>query len=105
MLRVSFQVRESWDTIAWGVEQYQNFFTESYYWRTFVRTGVMSLFTTLLTLLVAFPIAWYIARMARGRAKGILFMACLIPFWARSEEHTSELQSRENLVCRLLLEK
>src|SRR5436309_4037960 len=26
------------------------------------------------------------------------------PRW-RSEEHTSELQSRENLVCRLLLEK
>src|SRR5690606_21512517 len=26
-------------------------------------------------------------------------------FRARSEEHTSELQSRENLVCRLLLEK
>src|SRR5690606_41637189 len=25
--------------------------------------------------------------------------------WERSEEHTSELQSRENLVCRLLLEK
>src|SRR5436309_9086750 len=26
-------------------------------------------------------------------------------FESRSEEHTSELQSRENLVCRLLLEK
>src|SRR5690606_10786190 len=26
-------------------------------------------------------------------------------FQERSEEHTSELQSRENLVCRLLLEK
>src|SRR5690606_40997407 len=25
--------------------------------------------------------------------------------WPRSEEHTSELQSRENLVCRLLLDK
>src|SRR5258707_8528566 len=25
--------------------------------------------------------------------------------WARSEEHTSELQSRQYLVCRLLLEK
>src|SRR5690606_39777887 len=25
--------------------------------------------------------------------------------YSRSEEHTSELQSRENLVCRLLLEK
>src|SRR5207342_3826977 len=30
----------------------------------------------------------------------------LWPLFAwRSEEHTSELQSRENLVCRLLLEK
>src|SRR5690606_41646451 len=28
-----------------------------------------------------------------------------LPVYARSEEHTSELQSRENLVCRLLLEK
>src|SRR5690606_40305674 len=27
------------------------------------------------------------------------------PSASRSEEHTSELQSRENLVCRLLLEK
>src|SRR3712207_8349464 len=26
-------------------------------------------------------------------------------FWIRSEEHTSELQSRQYLVCRLLLEK
>src|SRR5690606_41975622 len=28
-----------------------------------------------------------------------------VPVRSRSEEHTSELQSRENLVCRLLLEK
>src|SRR5207302_11089689 len=28
-----------------------------------------------------------------------------VSFSMRSEEHTSELQSRENLVCRLLLEK
>src|SRR6266436_9717173 len=27
------------------------------------------------------------------------------PSWSRSEEHTSELQSRLHLVCRLLLEK
>src|SRR5690606_41271187 len=30
---------------------------------------------------------------------------CNYPRRGRSEEHTSELQSRENLVCRLLLEK
>src|SRR6266446_10296193 len=28
-----------------------------------------------------------------------------VPAWPRSEEHTSELQSPCNLVCRLLLEK
>src|SRR6266436_10390530 len=28
-----------------------------------------------------------------------------MPSWDRSEEHTSELQSRLHLVCRLLLEK
>src|SRR5690606_40022617 len=33
--------------------------------------------------------------------RGVLSMANAGP---RSEEHTSELQSRENLVCRLLLE-
>src|SRR3712207_9389101 len=30
---------------------------------------------------------------------------CLTARWVRSEEHTSELQSRQYLVCRLLLEK
>src|SRR5690606_39823185 len=34
-----------------------------------------------------------------------LFRHGLIVEGVRSEEHTSELQSRENLVCRLLLEK
>src|SRR5690606_41774787 len=37
---------------------------------------------------------------------GIVALAAIVFFGQlRSEEHTSELQSRENLVCRLLLEK
>src|SRR5690606_41436230 len=36
----------------------------------------------------------------------LVFFCFLADFFEwRSEEHTSELQSRENLVCRLLLEK
>src|SRR5256886_4461358 len=34
-----------------------------------------------------------------------LHRAALISIVSRSEEHTSELQSQSNLVCRLLLEK
>src|SRR3712207_7551456 len=36
---------------------------------------------------------------------GVLFGSLLSALLARSEEHTSELQSRQYLVCRLLLEK
>src|SRR3712207_8382364 len=39
---------------------------------------------------------------ARKRARGRLLTDSVQP---RSEEHTSELQSRQYLVCRLLLEK
>src|SRR5690606_39468258 len=38
-------------------------------------------------------------------ARDLLRLATGPPPITRSEEHTSELQSRENLVCRLLLEK
>src|SRR5690606_41887132 len=36
---------------------------------------------------------------------GLVRVRALVSARDRSEEHTSELQSRENLVCRLLLEK
>src|SRR5207302_9837912 len=39
------------------------------------------------------------------RVVGIGALHACAPRAMRSEEHTSELQSRENLVCRLLLEK
>src|SRR5438093_10280256 len=41
----------------------------------------------------------------RGGAALLVLAAGLIASGARSEEHTSELQSLTNLVCRLLLEK
>src|SRR2546430_12391995 len=44
---------------------------------------------------------------ARDRFKGLAAAdrAALVAFLKRSEEHTSELQSQSNIVCRLLLEK
>src|SRR5436309_8820230 len=46
-------------------------------------------------------------RSQRPRAWMLCFRGLLtgLRSASRSEEHTSELQSRENLVCRLLLEK
>src|SRR2546430_9764813 len=42
---------------------------------------------------------------AWGAGVGVLAVAALAAVRRRSEEHTSELQSQSNLVCRLLLEK
>src|SRR5256886_12505589 len=48
---------------------------------------------------VATAVKWFPDR--RGIASGIITAG----YGMRSEEHTSELQSQSNLVCRLLLEK
>src|SRR5207244_5696419 len=48
--------------------------------------------------------AWRGGRVAR-EAKALAPLAEKIHYDARSEEHTSELQSPDHLVCRLLLEK
>src|SRR5215469_13860444 len=66
---------------AASLTQYRTFFTEPLYWRVFVRTAVISAIATALTLLVAFPMAWVITKVARGRSSSLLFVLCLIPFW------------------------
>ncbi len=71
-----------------GVRQYETsfanyltFFTEPLYIRTFVRTAVMSVLATIITLLIAFPVSLYIAKIVRGRLQQVLFVLCLIPFY------------------------
>jgi spermidine/putrescine transport system permease protein len=66
---------------AASLAQYRTFFAEPLYWGVFVRTAIMSALATALTLLVAFPVAWVIAKVARGRSSALLFVLCLIPFW------------------------
>src|SRR3712207_8694469 len=46
-----------------------------------------------------------LARVVAGRPVGVDQLGRRLGVGQRSEEHTSELQSRQYLVCRLLLEK
>jgi spermidine/putrescine transport system permease protein len=71
-----------------SLAQYKTFFEEPLYWHIFLRTAVMSVIATLLTLLLAFPVAWIIAKLARGRAGSLLFIICLIPFWVSETVRT-----------------
>jgi spermidine/putrescine transport system permease protein len=76
-LREKVGIREYETSFA----NYAVFFTEPLYWNTFARTAYMSIAATLLTLLIGFPVAYYIAKLTRGRSKTTLFLMCLIPFW------------------------
>jgi spermidine/putrescine transport system permease protein len=71
-----------------SLSQYKTFFLEPLYWHVFVHTAVMSVIATFMTLLLAFPIAWVIAKLARGRAGSLLFIVCLIPFWVSETVRT-----------------
>jgi spermidine/putrescine transport system permease protein len=41
----------------------------------------MSILATFITLIVSFPISYYIAKIAKGKIRAALFLACLLPFW------------------------
>ncbi len=71
-----------------SLAQFRTFIEEPLYWNTFVRTATMSIVSTAITLLLAFPIAWTIAKIARGRVKSMLFVLCLIPFWVSETVRT-----------------
>jgi spermidine/putrescine transport system permease protein len=64
-----------------SLSQYRTFFVEPLYWQVFVRTAILSAVATALTLLIAFPVAWVVTKVARGRTGTWLFVLCLIPFW------------------------
>ncbi|MFM2066819.1 MAG: hypothetical protein RLZZ584_1728 [Pseudomonadota bacterium] len=78
---LSLRVRVAPRVYEPGLAQYRTFIEEPLYWHTFVRTALMSIIATVATLLIAFPIAWTIVKLTRGRAQALLFVACLIPFW------------------------
>ena len=66
---------------TFGPGNYLDFFREPIYWNTLLRTASFSILVTALTFVVGFPIAYYIAKIAGRRARGALFLACLIPLW------------------------
>ena len=81
MLTISLRTRVAARVYEPSFTNYVEFFTEPLYWNTFARTAIMSVTATVMTLIIAFPVSFYIAKMLRGRIKNFLFMLCLIPFW------------------------
>jgi putative spermidine/putrescine transport system permease protein len=47
-----------------------------------IRTVVMAALVTLASAVIAFPIAYYAARYARGRWKALFYLAVMLPLWS-----------------------
>lgn len=81
LLSVSLRERVDVGVFVPSLAQYRSFLTESVFLETFIRTAMMSALCTLLTLIVALPMAWIIVKLARNRSASLLFVMCLLPFW------------------------
>ncbi|MFC6687606.1 ABC transporter permease [Jhaorihella thermophila] len=81
MFLVSIRERVGVGKYDISLANYRTFWGEPLYLWTFARTAVMSILATIITFLIAFPVSYYIAKIARGRLQSALFLACLIPFW------------------------
>jgi putative spermidine/putrescine transport system permease protein len=67
---------------GWSLENVESIFTEAVYgeviWRT-IRTAAL---VTLTDAVIAFPIAFYMAKVASRRGKALLVIAVLMPLWS-----------------------
>jgi spermidine/putrescine transport system permease protein len=81
LLIMSFRVEDDFGNPTWSISNYLEFFQEPVYWLTFTRTAAYSILVTLLTFIVALPVAFFITKVVDYRYKGFLTMLLLLPFW------------------------
>ncbi len=74
--------------------------------RTFVRTLLTSVVITILALVVCYPIAYYLAKVAPARNLQILMLCLLVPFWVNEVLRAyawRTLMARQGLLNQLAL--
>lgn len=80
LLPLGMLLRESAFAPGFTVEHYRKVFDEPVYLRVMYRTVRISIFVTLISLLLGYPLALLMAR-ARGLQLSLLLIAVLLPLW------------------------
>ena len=70
------------EPFTWSLKAFEQLFAGEVYRTVAIRTIVMALLVTLTDALLAFPIAYYMARVASPRVRNALVVAVLLPLWA-----------------------
>lgn len=66
---------------AWNLAQYQYFFTKPTYQIVLLTSVQIALLNTILNLLVAYPLAYFLARYVRGTMKNLFLVMLITPAW------------------------
>jgi putative spermidine/putrescine transport system permease protein len=66
----------------WNLGNYRTIFESSAYRTIALRTIGISAAVTLTDALLAFPLAYFMARVARPRSRAVLFVMVLLPLWS-----------------------
>lgn len=67
---------------VWSLDAFEDIVTNEVYRTIALRTIGIAIAVTVTDALLAFPIAYYMARVASPRMRGILIVAILLPLWA-----------------------
>ncbi|MHC5262048.1 ABC transporter permease [Streptomyces sp. UC4497] len=67
---------------TWTLDNFKALFTTAVYRQVAVRSVGVALGVTALCIVIAFPIAFYTARVAKPRRRPLLVVAILMPLWA-----------------------
>jgi putative spermidine/putrescine transport system permease protein len=70
------------EPFAWTLDAFASVLNTEVYRTIAARTIAMAALVTVTDALLAFPIAYYMARVASPRVRGILVIAVLMPLWA-----------------------
>jgi putative spermidine/putrescine transport system permease protein len=67
---------------AWGFQNFQTLVSVDVYRTIALRTAGMALAVTLTDIVLALPIAYYAARIARPRVRTFLLLSMVLPLWS-----------------------
>ena len=81
LLISSFQIEDDMGDMVFSFDNYIEFFSQKIYWLTFVKTAAYSIAVTLLAFIIAFPIAFYLTKVASKKNASFLILLLLIPLW------------------------
>ena len=67
---------------SWNLDNFRVILTDSTYWSIIGRTVGIAALVTVTDAVLAFPFAYFMARVATRRVQTLLFAAVLLPLWA-----------------------